>query len=112
MAKAKTYNPWTEEEVDILRECWPVMHEQEVLSRLGWNRTLISVRYKAQRLGIKKRWERWRERRTGQTVEELALKLRESEVVCEMLKKKVHSLEAQLRALPVYYEALMKRASR
>jgi hypothetical protein len=100
MAKPRSFARWTPEDVEILRECWPLMHEQEVLSRLGGNRTVISVRNKAVALKIKKVPERWGQNAMGsmlQRLDEMQTKLREAATVNQLLREKVIRLETQLR---------------
>lgn len=99
MARAKTNKRWTPEDVEILRECWPKMHEQDVLNRLGGNRTVISVRYKAQRLGLRKGPERWAHRGMIGKIEEMQIKLTEAEQINRVLREHIKRLDIQIKAL-------------
>ena len=97
MARSRTWNRWTEEEVEILREWWPKAGERHVQDMLGTGKTIISVRNKAMRLGIKKGPNRWGYGSDRQTFEALRIELQAAKTINVLLKQKVIALEAQLR---------------
>ena len=95
MARRRSFHRWTEEERDILRACWPVMHEVVVHRKLGFKPTLCAVRYQAQRLGLKKAPERWK----NHSVETLFSRLADAEYRAKELLKANKALHEKVRHL-------------